>query len=341
MKERLDYISNLRFPLILGVVFMHSSIYIPNSLHNSGSADVVQRFIVALAHGRIPTFFIISGFLFFRGLDVFNMSFYKKRLQSRYRSLILPYVLWTLICLIYLCTKALPSVIQTHDTASITNMLTYRIFWIYSGVHPLHVPLWYVRDLIVMSIFSPVIWLYLKHTRHLGMLLLIAFHTILRGYIAFTLPDAVLFFSMGAYFAMCDVDFRPVARQLKWWVVPILIITAVIILLGEEYSARIASTVIPITYLCLSAYITDKYKCKMPENLTNSVFFIYASHTILITSMVYSAVKLIIPDTYPAWILLARHFLAVAVITTVCVLLYHGLKRIFPKTIAILTGNRK
>lgn len=340
MKERLDYISNLRFPMILGVVFTHALTYMPTSIYDDSAAGTTLQWIIALAHGRIPTFFIISGYLFFRGVEQFDWALYKKRMKSRNRSLIIPYILWTIICLCYLSIKALPIAIQTHDYTPITNMLTWRIFWVYTNVHPLHIPLWYIRDLIVMSIISPLVWIYLKYTKHFGMLILIGLYIAFDGIIAFTLPNAILFFTMGAYFALFNVDFRPIANKLKWLIFPILLLVSAIITLGETYSARTAAVVIPLTYLCISAYVTDKYHCKISDKLTNSVFFIYASHTILITSVVYSAAKFIIPDSVSPWILLMRHMAVTAVIVTICVALYHLLKRFIPKTISILTGSR-
>jgi len=108
-------IHTLRFPLICLVVCVHSFSFIKGwnvdalSLLNISGADIYSLFCISismtLAHIAVPTFFVISGFLFFKGLERWNWDIYKGKMRKRIYTLLIPYLIWNTI---FIITKITP-----------------------------------------------------------------------------------------------------------------------------------------------------------------------------------------------------------------------------------------
>ena len=88
-----DTIHFLRFPLIVGVVFIHA--HLSSDFVNITASDypvfyVVNEFVSnILVRVSVPLFFFFSGFLFYYKTD-FNGITYAKKVKSRIQSLLIP-----------------------------------------------------------------------------------------------------------------------------------------------------------------------------------------------------------------------------------------------------------
>lgn len=340
MKEKLDYITNLRFPLIVGVVFDHASVVMPDSVRGDDVPSLLFSMLQVLLKISVPVFFIISGFLFFRNTENFEGKLYVGKLKTRVRTLMVPYVLWTLICLLYSCLKQLPTILHTGDLGCISDMFTWQIFWMYKDCLPLHFSLWYVRDLIVMCLVSPVIWLLIKHLRHVAMLLI--FGTFILHDIDYhiSFPISIFYFSLGAYLSICRIDIHKIVMKLGWGILLIATIAIGCSVLGNITLTRFSHIVFALCCLGMSCFFTGRYQCKIPQLLTDSVFFVYASHCIMIVMMFNRIFMPIIPNTsLPAWLFLRLFIVGILTVIT-CTLLFVTLRRLFPKTMSVITGSR-
>ena len=101
-------ISFLRFPLTVGVVFIHFNLAehgftihgVTYGLDHPAWYDfLINFFSEVLPQIGVPLFFIISGFLFFYRVD-FDSNVYQKKLRKRVRTLLIPYLLWNLIAIL-------------------------------------------------------------------------------------------------------------------------------------------------------------------------------------------------------------------------------------------------
>jgi surface polysaccharide O-acyltransferase-like enzyme len=98
----------LRFPLIFMVIFIHLSytaVHLPDADSPLFSEQgILNLLYLLLSDGicrlAVPTFFIISGFLFFINVTDFTWEQYKYKIKRRFRSLVIPYFLWNLIAII-------------------------------------------------------------------------------------------------------------------------------------------------------------------------------------------------------------------------------------------------
>ena len=111
-------ISYLRFPLIVGVVLIHSNMLVVNIQGNMVRYDQwpVTKFVMTLfssvfADISVPLFFFISGFLFFYNTE-FSKETYINKIKKRIRTLLVPYLIWNFVAFIILLIEVHPKVIQ-------------------------------------------------------------------------------------------------------------------------------------------------------------------------------------------------------------------------------------
>ncbi|WP_342383087.1 acyltransferase family protein [Bacteroides ovatus] len=105
-------IERLRFPITVLVLFIHVLLFAASQggieytfpfTYDSWSHRLIYFFNWIFPRVSVPMFCIISGYLFFQGLntvDCFKEK-YKYKLKSRVRTLLVPYLLWNIIFEIY------------------------------------------------------------------------------------------------------------------------------------------------------------------------------------------------------------------------------------------------
>ena len=123
----------LRFPLIVGVVFIHcfgsSFDYEAIDFAHLTGLDFYDLFRVSvsrvLTHVCVPTFYLISGYLFFIGLEKWNGKVYLNKLKKRIKSLLVPFLIWNTICIL------LPafSMFRHEGWSGVQSFLSDNGFW--------------------------------------------------------------------------------------------------------------------------------------------------------------------------------------------------------------------
>ena len=151
--------------LIILVLVLHSYYFEAN---NFPIANAMQEFVGTngLTGVAVPMFFLLSGILFFKGVD--SVKDCLPKIRKRVRSLLVPYVIWNLIFVLwFLIPQNLPGVgsyinnyvvgeVCSHDIA--TDL--YNLFW-----KPINFSLWFLRDLLIMVAISPVLFCLLKYLK--------------------------------------------------------------------------------------------------------------------------------------------------------------------------------
>lgn len=177
-------ITALRFPLIVAVVLLHTYIidrpigeivYVPaGKFPGFDWFEYIYR--EEIANISVPLFFFISGFLFFNGLTTFEWKRIGGKLKKRIHSLLFPFLFWNIAFLLFvaLVHEISPSLLTSKK--SFLEMSPGEIvncFWELSqGL----IPLWFLRDLMIINLFSPVIF-WLLHNKWskwvMGLLLIV------------------------------------------------------------------------------------------------------------------------------------------------------------------------
>lgn len=210
-------INRVRFPLIFMIILLHcySVVQLPGS--HPIYFKTIYPFALWLGETGVPGFFFISGYLFYRN----TRKSYRDKIQTRFRTLLSPYIIWnSLLLAIYLIAYLLghPQDINGKNIADFSWTDYLRLYWDRGNYDngnfvPLLCPYWYIRNLLILSLFSPVIYFIIKHIGKI-FILAISIWWMLTYNNAF-IPQSILFFSLGAFFSIHDIIPIQIFKQWK------------------------------------------------------------------------------------------------------------------------------
>lgn len=175
-----DSVKILRAIMPLMIILIHVPFLNPDVICWQGGIEcTIWIFISAvLSQLAVPTFFFISGYYFFSHFDTnkWDWQLYFTKIKKRCKTLLFPYLLWNLL---YLLPSFLLFLIgriswDTFNT-NLANLGYWHIFWDCNsspvtnilgvtrpGAVPLDGPLWFVRDLMVVCLLTPIIFFLLR-----------------------------------------------------------------------------------------------------------------------------------------------------------------------------------
>lgn len=333
-------ITNLRFPLMLGVVLIHCVLIEPVEAAREGMF-FVAFFIELLSHQIVapcvPLFFFISGYLFFLKFgDKFNVSDYGIQLKKRVRTLLIPYLFWNLVvigCFAFL-HKCLPSLINPafNNVYQFSLLELCRSFWDFPGGQPICYQFWFLRDLLEAVILSPIIFWLVKYGRFYLMAVLIVLYI----YNPALYPHQMMltFFTLGASFAVHKYDFVQMSRKMVCWAAPLFLLLILLASIEPMCGCRGGSTV---TGAILYVWLASKVSIRN-NKLGECGFFVYAFHGFPILILSRILVAILHPSTTIMW--LVCYVLCFMIIVILSIVLYFVMKKFFPKFTAVITGGR-
>lgn len=209
-----EVIKILRFPLIFVIILFHARYQSVNfsdagiSLKDVQLFDNVTFFFESIGHVGVPLFFFISGYLFFYKIDKFGWNVYKNKIIKRLKTLCIPYFIWNTYSLLLLLfsTIIFPHYLSgRHDLFVHFNVPELcRYYYAIDGNNPINGPLWFIRDLMVVCLLSPMIYFCIKrfsflYLSALGFLWLFKIWNLsICGVYGFS-SCSFLFFSLGAF----------------------------------------------------------------------------------------------------------------------------------------------
>ncbi len=370
----------LRFPLIMMVVFIHMSPKTINLidakytlLSGPGIYNVVKiLFSHIIPSIAVPTFFFISGFLFFSNFQEWSWNGYKKKIGSRVKTLLIPYMLWNLIPFLLIVGKCLLCDINngnpTTETLAFFSNNIWRIFYVFhewvgsntdwlgnqlSSTAPLNVPLWFIRDLFVISLLTPIIYIAIRQLKiWLIPIIFLAYISKIWTQIPGLDIESVFFFTIGSFFALNKLNIVDFANKYKYFILPISAILLVACTIYDGNKTEIGHNIIPF-YVCASIpsafYLVSlaitRYNIKPNRFLVSACFFIYALHVMPLPYIecLLTFVKKTIHEIIPGKSLAENYFcyFATPIITTaISTAIFTVLRKISPKATKFICGNR-
>lgn len=222
-------ISFSRIVLIIGLVFLHYQQY-PDVDANPFAgmapgghyiATFVNSFMLFFFFSVVPLLSMVSGWLFFSFDADKAASSLRHRITKRFSSVYLPMVSWNILYLailglLFVWKPGYPLLAEMNIHLGHASAMDYvnAIFGITR--HPVGFQFWFVRDLFMTALVSPLLWLSLKHTPYLGMAIL-GLAWITGNHLGiFFRTDVVFFFYLGAFVRIHDVPLH-IGRKTAWW----------------------------------------------------------------------------------------------------------------------------
>lgn len=347
----------LRFPLIMAVVFIHTgfgnAMISGTLLMQEGQFPVygLLKHIITdeLANIAVPAFFFISGFLFFYHSD-FSMKAYGQKLKKRARSLLFPYLFWNIATffLLLLSQLFLSSLTSGRQKPIVDyNWMDWlNLFWAHYDGLPVCFQFWFIRDLMVVVLFSPILYFIIRHCNALSVF---ALGILWLFDIWFSVPGfsivAVFFFSFGAWYSINKrnfiIDFRSM-RRASTFIYLILVVLNTWLwhcqITDYYFIHNIGILIGLVAIFSWTAYGFESNRIHANAFLAKSSFFVYAYHGMLANLMVKYWVKSFSP--LGEWIMLIGYFLIPLSIVGIGVCVYALLHKLFPSFTVLITGGR-
>lgn len=351
-------INVLRFVLSVAVVYAHflGTPIDPAKLDYSmlSGADIfglVRLFIsFTLSAVLVPMFYLFSGYYFFYKLKEWNLSVYAKKVKSRFQTLLIPFFIWNLIALLVfrkdVFSGGFDIVIALKALWALYPMPSYHVFTgSYNLWAPVDMPLWFLRDLFIVSVFSPILYLAIKYLKVFALIILFYLYYTNTWY---HLPglniNSFFYFGLGAYFALNNLNFITASRKVK---ISSVLLAAIMLIIGAYYTfSKELILFFPFMFLVqmlaafnIFSYLIEKQNFRISQLLINASFFIYATHMILILVKSQEYFRRIIPVNNTFTAVLEYVFVPLIAISF-CVLLYYILNRFIPRVLAFTVGDR-
>ena len=368
--SRLQALDLLRFPLAVAIVAEHT--FMPSGIRILGEASgwgdypffaELCRWFDALVRGNsVPIFFFISGYVFFLRAEMTRAT-YLRKFKSRIRTLLVPYLVWnTLAVLLLLFTLHSPFsrylAQESRFTPSWPGFLS--CYWAYDGslagieaegLYPLDISLWFLRDLMVVVLSTPLLYFVLKRARHyavlaLGILwLLEPFYASCFSVNRLGFLTAFFFFSWGACLSVCRKDvLEEFGRFSKLSVAGYFLLGAACVLAGQdapdaEALLKKLNILAGLLFACnASSWLVGRGFCKASPFLSSASFFVYVAHPLIVGKVLKLLFVAFRPATDGA--VLAVHLLSMALVTGALLGVFYLLRRHAPCLLALLAGRK-
>lgn len=347
--------SVLRFPLIVMVVFIHifgGGIVVNGILIGEGDKAVYdfigQMFSGGLCRLAVPTFFFMSGYLFFSSTQ-FNTEVYLGKIKKRFKTLIVPYLFWNiwmmLFMLFYQTVGNKVGFTFTGKMIADYSLVDFvKCFWnIGSDFYPLCFQLWFLRDLILVSLLTPLFYWLIVRFRHWFVLLLAVLYVIDCNWHTFPGVCAVFYFCLGSAYRLCAwkwVDgFRSIVSRTSWLFLVLFPATFVF----TDYSFCLFSNIFGVVFLLNLVYwlvgrnSSPGWTEKHLTRLSGASFFVYCFHE-PIQGLIKKVVYMLMQPSSDG-MLVVTYFLCPIVVITLGVVCYNFLNKHFPRILKFVNGR--
>jgi len=359
-KEGLSQTINFaRISLIVGLVFLHYESF-PNARISpfrgldptqNQIATYIQSFVLFFFFSVVPLLSMISGWLFFSFRDDAAAGL-RSRIRRRFSSLYLPLVFWNalflaVLLLLFQADPANKLLAEMNIDFRSAGPLQYLNAVFGVTQHPVGFQFWFVRDLFVTVLVSPLLWLMLTRAPLLGAVFLGAAWIVGHDLWIFFRTDVVFFFYLGGWIRLRGLPVE-IGTRATWVFLGVYIAMCAVRTLapyaidGDPFILQVMTRGMRLAGVlaCWGLFqrIAPTPIGGLVARFGGLAFFLHAAHFPLIAE-----VKLVLWSLLPAvtqpWMLV--HYV-VSVLITVAIGIGLGLvlTRTAPKAFSLLNGGR-
>ena len=328
---------------MIGIVFLHAKFIRSRwneTLIENDPISWTSNFFQLLISEQItrlcvPLFFVISGYFFFKNYDGSIQAYYIK-LKSRYKTILIPYLFW---CLFWFAIYNLFSQFQHLDS--------FPLALIDSIVNPIPFQLWFLQDLMVLIVFSPLLYFLINKIKQ-SYLFIILIMIYLLDFSIRSHIDSVVFFLLGASLFLSGNKWF-LKQNFKINIYAYIILSLVFVFL-EMYSLSVNHTFIFLihkisviigvwTILCLIFDVDMNhlsFKLLLNKLSPGYLFFLFASHEPLL-SFLKSGFVMYFKSSFN----LLGYFLLPLITIFITYIIYFVLRKKLSCILFLINGNRQ
>lgn len=289
----------ISFVSIVMVVILHC--YNLDTKHNGVILEFekdynwfIQNFVsYGITRIAVPMFFVISGYLFFFSFKG-NQDFFEK-IKKRFFTILIPFLFWSGFGIFfYLVLQTIPQSRVFFSKKLIVDF-GWMDWWNALVAQPISYQLWFLRDLIVLTVLSPILFLTVQRLGVFFLAIIFPFWLLTIDSIFLT-SESLLFFCFGIFLCVKRNDL-PTLRLSKHttllflflWIALLIVKTTLQIYLEEQtmvlilHKLSICIGVVAMWSLYDSVYPKIESKLQKLLPLFGFSFFIYVFHEPLLT----------------------------------------------------------
>ena len=351
-------ITLLRFLLIVGVVFIHgydTKVTVAGELLGASSPGGIATFIrdlisQGIARTAVPLFYLLSGYFFFWNFT-WSVGRYIAKLRSRVHTLLIPFLCWNGLNLIFLLIAQNTALTKPFFSGANQPILEYSLYDYANQLiglesFPIAYPFWFIRDLMVVVLFAPLVDVALKSAPRtiLALLFGLWYFNQWLGYIPSV--GAVTFFYAGAYLAMKGRDlFSLDPYGQKSLIAYAFVLTADTLTKHAAWSdylnrGSILLGMVAVLFLTRSLVRSPRIHASLLWASSGS-FFVFAIHEPLLRILRILrkvSYELIKPTSELS--ILVLYFVIPTLVIGLSLLIFKFLQSVTPRLLRIVTGGR-
>lgn len=386
MNRDSEIIRLLRFPLALLVVLLHAEPAIDGWSPQSMSSEYMGANIAGvvmyslshiLAQIAVPAFFLISGYLFFLKLESWDMAVWKRKLVSRFSSIVIPYI----ICVGVFSLKHIVYHAFNGDESYVHGGLA-NLFW--SSEHwragqsnifgqailmtgPAAYHLWFLRDLIVAVLLTPAFYVMLAmkdgHHRRWSAMWLGVLCVLYLTRVQIPIPglscSTFFFFGLGAYLSLNRMGLYGAFYKYRRISALLFIVLYFCLVPLDGNRSQTGTYIMPIEDLLgvicvinLAAFLTStRFSFDFLRRYEKVSFFMFIIHPFFLAIVwrlltmgmtrlfgVENITGIEFVNSHPLTIL-TLFFSKIAVAAVLSVLAYHAIARVSPRLSKLICGR--
>lgn len=350
-------ISFLRFFLIIGVVFIHSraDIFLFESRHLDSKQIPLFCFTKSLFSNilpevSVPLFFLISGFLFFYNINFTKVN-YLNKINSRIKTIFIPYISCISIILLYyiIAQIFLQNSFLVFDKSLDHLVLNYSfVDYLHAyGIgsrHPIVFQFWFIRDLIILIIITPIIYFIIKRIKYFFIIFIgiLWYFQFWQDYNYIKL-SSLFFFCFGGYYSIekknLVIEFRKLFN-VSIFLYPTFVILSIFIIYKplNLYIINFSILFGIIFFFSIVSIMIEKNYIKLNLFLLSSSFFLFAFHIQPLSF--FTKFFFIFFKCYNDIILTLFYFISIIITIFVSIISYYYLNKFLPKFTNFITGGR-
>jgi len=326
---------------IIAVVFWHNSMQPSPRIDFKTFYFIQDAFSGSFLRFCVPIFYLISGYLFFK--SKFN---YLLSLKKRLKSIVLPYFIWSLFGVVFI--YAIISFSEIQSKMNLNWKFTVIDFLNHLILDPIQYQFWFLRDLMILAIISPVLyWLIIKSKNYV--LIPLSLFWIYTGEATYIIrTESLIFFTLGAAISLRKFNLDKLKlskiRVICFFILWCFLSLSIALILYKSYnidfiyfSMLLCSVKVLGVIVAWFGYdlLSKTRFLQISPLMLKSTFFIFCFHEPVLT--IFKKLSLAKSNEE---LLILLYFINPAIVIILSILAFRLMKKSLPKLTLLLTGYR-